>query len=440
MKLYNTLTRQIEDFEPLEANRVGLYACGPTVYDRAHIGNMRTNIVVDLLARLLRFLGYQLTAVMNITDIDDKMIAKADQQGISLSELAEQYETLFFEDLARLNIELLDVYPRATEHFPEMKQLLNTLVEKGFAYEKNGEVYFSINKFKAYGRLSQLDKRQVKAGARVAVDEYDKENPQDFALWKLDEATRSHDHELTRGGGRPGWHLECSAMAMKYLGPTIDIHIGGIDLLFPHHENEIAQSEAATDQPFVRYFVHVEHLLIDNQKMSKSLNNFYTLEDIIERGIDPLAYRYLMLSAHYRTRLNFTWQSLEAAAKTLESIHQLAYRPIQLTDTERRETLEAVTDALKNDLDTPKALALLHQAGSYDLWLAFEPVLGLGLAQAAGPIPQEIEALARRRQVAKASQDYAEADALRRQIEAGGYQIEDRSDSYRLIPKDRPNA
>lgn len=434
MKIYNTLTHTVEEFVPLTDRQVSMYTCGPTVYDQAHIGNMRTYILADLLVRALRLLGYQVTHVMNITDIDDKMIERAEREGISLSDLAERFESLFFEDLARLNIELADIYPRATEHFPEMKQLLNQLVEKGFAYEKNGEVYFDISKFKPYGRLSQLDKRQIKPGARVAVQEYDKDDVSDFVLWKVDEVTRAHDHDLTRGGGRPGWHLECSAMSMKYLGSTLDIHVGGVDLIFPHHENEIAQSEAATDKPFARYFVHGEHMQIDGQKMSKSKGNMYTLADVEQHGVDPLAFRYLVFSAHYRTKLNFTWESLEGAAKALEGIRQLAYRESTLTPEEKQHVLSEGMTILQNDLDIPKLLALLHQANDFALWLAFEPVLGLGLAEVRQAIPAEIEQLAKERLAAKQQNDYATADQLRSQIEQAGYRVEDTSDGYRIIP------
>lgn len=434
MKLSNTLTHNIDTFEPLEPGKVGVYTCGPTVYDRAHIGNMRTYILSDLVVRTLELLGYDVTHVMNITDIDDKMIERAEREGISLSELAERFENMFFEDLASLNIQLADVYPRATEHFPEMKQLLNTLIDKGFAYEKDGEVYFDISKFKSYGRLSQLDKRQIKPGARVAVQEYDKDDVSDFVLWKVDQVTKDHQHALTKGGGRPGWHLECSAMSMKYLGSTLDIHIGGADLIFPHHENEIAQSEAATDKPFARYFVHGEFMLIDNKKMSKSLNNIYSVGDIVERGIDPLAYRYLVLSTHYQSKLNFTWDSLEGAAKTLEGIRQLAYRESTLSDEQKQQYLEQGMAVLQDNLNTPKLLAILHEANDFALWLAFEPALGLRLNEVRQEIPAEIQELAEKRLAAKKEKNFLLSDQLRLQIQEAGYQVEDTQEGYRIIP------
>lgn len=420
MKLFNTLTRQVESFKPLVDKKVGIYSCGPTVYDRAHLGNWRTYILADLVVRTLRLLGFEVFHVMNVTDIDDKMIERAHREKISLSELAERYETIFFSDLAKLNIELADIYPRATEHFSEMKQLLNQLVEKGVAYEKDGSVYFSISKFSEYGRLSHLEKRQLKPGARVATDEYSKENVNDFALWKQD---------------RPGWHLECSAMSMRYLGPTIDIHLGGVDLIFPHHENEIAQSQAATGKPFVRHWVHGEHILIDGQKMAKSANNFYSVADIEKEGLDPLAYRYLVLMTHYRQKLNFSWTSLQAAAKTLNGIRELAWRPFEHNAKQKKTILEQGMAALTDDLDTPKLLALLHQANNYDLWLAFEPVLGLGLASTNDSLPESVKQLAKERWQVKNAGHYDQADLLRKQIELAGYRIEDQSDGWRLIPR-----
>lgn len=424
MKIHNTLSRSIETFTPLHDKEVGVYTCGPTVYGRAHLGNMRTYLLADVLVRTFRFLGYHLTHVMNITDIDDKMIARAHQEGIALSDLAKRYEDLFFGDIAKLNIEQADVYPRATEHFPEMKQLLNILLDKGFAYEKNGEAYFDISAFKAYGRLSRLDKRQIKPGARVKVDEYDKDDVNDFALWKID------------GAPRPGWHLECSAISMKYLGPTFDIHIAGVDLIFPHNENEIAQSEAATEKPFVRYFVHGEHMLVEGQKMSKSLGNTFTVADIEGRGIAPLAYRYLVLSTHYRSKLNFTWDSLESAERTLEGIRQLAYRESTHTPEKKRTLLAEGMSVLKEDLDTPKLLALLHQANDYYLWQAFEPVLGLGLesSQALGEKSPKLAALLEQYEAARKMKAYVQSDTYRKEIEQLGYIVEDTETGTRLIP------
>lgn len=421
MRIYNSLTKSIEEFVPLTPGKVGLYSCGPTVYNRAHIGNMRTFILADLLVRTLKFLGFEVKSVMNITDIEDKMIERAAKEGIALSDLAAKFETLFFADLASLNCQLFDYYPRATEHFPEMKSLLNTLVEKGFAYEKEGSVYYDISKFKPYGKLSQLEKRTLKTGARISSDEYTKDNPNDFALWKEN---------------RPGWHLECSAMSMRYLGPTLDLHLGAVDLIFPHHENEIAQSEAATEKPYTRYFVHGEHMLIDHQKMSKSLNNFYTLADIEQQGIDPIAFRYLILTAHYRTQLNFTWESLASAAKALDGIKQLAYRPSQLTEAEKLKFMEEAMTALEDDLDFPNLLATLHKAGDYPLWQAFEPVLGLGLTEQS-MIPEKINQLVADRDLAKKNRDFELADKIRTVIEKQGFSLEDTPTGTRVVAKEK---
>jgi cysteinyl-tRNA synthetase len=269
----------------------------------------------------------------------------------------------------------------------------------------------------------------------VAVDEYDKNNANDFVLWKVDEVTRGHQHEPTKGAGRPGWHLECSAMSMKYLGPTIDIHIGGVDLIFPHHENEIAQSEAATEKPFVRYFVHGEFITVDGQKMAKSVGNIYSVEDIEEQGIDPLAYRYFVLGGHYRSKMNFTWEALQGAAKALEGIRQLAYRPTEIEPETKKSILEQGMAALENDLDTPKLLAILHEANNYDLWLAFEPILGLGLKVPEVAVPDQIQALLDKREEARKAGDYLTADQHRAAIEKSGYLIEDTSSGARLIPK-----
>lgn len=438
MKLYNTLSRTVEEFKPSGARRIGVYTCGPTVYDRAHLGNMRTYILSDVLVRSLKLNGYTVTHVMNITDIDDKMIDRAQHEGMALSKLAEKYEGLFLEDMAKLNIETPSVLPRATEHFPEMKQLLNTLVEKGYGYESGGSVYFDISKFPTYGKLSRLDKRQIKPGARVASDEYAKDDVNDFALWKVDPVTTGHRHELTKGAGRPGWHLECSAMSMKYLGATIDIHLGGVDLIFPHHENEIAQSEAATAKPFVRYFVHGEHMLVDGAKMSKSLGNVYGLADIEKKGIDPLAFRYLILSTHYRSKLNFTWDSLQAAARALKRVNELAYRPKDLTDGQKQQYIKAGYEALNNDLDTPRLLAILHEADSYDLWQAFEPVLSLGLdLNIRVSQDVKVEALVEVYKEAKARKDYVKSDRIRHQIKDQGFKVEDTEGEPRVIPIDK---
>ncbi|MEK9146679.1 MAG: cysteine--tRNA ligase, partial [Patescibacteria group bacterium] len=320
LKLYNFLSRKIEEFEPI-GKVVGLYTCGPTVYDYVHIGNWRTFVFEDVLKRVLIFDGYKVKHVMNITDIDDKIIKRSREQGIEFRQLTARYEKAFFDDLLELNILTADVYPQATEHIDSMISVIEALLAKGFAYKADDGVYFSAEKFKNYGELSGLEKRKLKKGARIASDQYDKESWADFVLWKFPSTRWARSGQVPQepawdapfGRGRPGWHIECSAMSMKYLRGTIDIHTGGVDLLFPHHENEIAQSEAATGKKFVNFWLEGEHLLVEGEKMAKSLGNIFTLTDVVKKSFDPIALRYLFLTAHYRSKLNFTWKSLEAA-------------------------------------------------------------------------------------------------------------------------------
>ena len=306
MRFFNTLTRSLEEFREIEKGKIGLYTCGPTVYDFPHIGNYRSYVFEDLVKRFFLFLGLRVNHVMNITDIDDKTIRKANELGVPLDEVTRKYIDAFHADLRTLHILPADVYPRATEHIPEMLKLISVLLEKGFAYEKDGSVYFSIERFKEYGRLANIDRENLKLGAAVAADadEYEKESIQDFVLWKGKKPGEPF-WPAPFGEGRPGWHIECSAMSMKYLGPHFDIHMGGVDNIFPHHENEIAQSECANGETFVNYWLHCQHLVVDNKKMSKSLGNFYTLGDLLQRGFDPMAVRYLLISTHYRKLLEF---------------------------------------------------------------------------------------------------------------------------------------
>ena len=312
MRLFNTYAKKKVEFIPLEEGIVRMYTCGPTVYDYAHIGNFRTYIFEDLLRRWLKFKGYRLIQVMNITDIDDKTIKGSNDEGIPLSEYTKKYSEAFFSDLDVLRIERAEHYPRATEHIQDMINLIEKLICKGFAYIADDGVYFSIEKFPKYGRLSGFNISEVKSGARVSQDEYDKEDVRDFALWKFRRPNEPF-WEAPFGAGRPGWHIECSAMSIKYLGETFDIHTGGVDNIFPHHENEIAQSESATGKQFVRYWLHSAHLIVDGKKMSKSLGNFYILRDLLDKGFNPIAIRYLLLSTHYRKQLNFTFTGLQAS-------------------------------------------------------------------------------------------------------------------------------
>lgn len=324
LKLYNTLTNTIEPFKEINEGKVGLYMCGPTVYDSAHIGNFRSNTFQDIVRRYLIYSGYDVKHVMNITDIDDKIIKKALDQNVSIQEITKEHTESFFNDLDNLNIMKADVYPKATEHIEEMKDMVSTLLKKEFAYKKGDSVYFNIEKFDTYGKLANITKENLRVGVSVDKDEYDKDNVQDFVLWK-ERKGKEHYWKTEFGDGRPGWHLECSAMSTKYLGNHFDIHIGGVDLIFPHHENEIAQAECTTNEKFVNYWLHCQHLVVDNKKMSKSLKNFYTLKDLTDKGYDPMEIRYLLMSSHYRKLLNFTFEGLSNAGKSLKRINEFLF-------------------------------------------------------------------------------------------------------------------
>lgn len=321
IKFYNTLTKKKEAFKPLKEGQACMYNCGPTVYSYAHIGNFRSYVFADLLKRYLEWKGFRVKQVMNLTDVDDKTIRNSRKEGVSLREFTERYSKAFFQDLKTLNIRPATLYPKATEHIKEMVALVKELEKKGYAYKGNDAIYYKISQFRDYGKLSGTSLEGLKAGARVKQDEYDKAKASDFALWKFwDKEDGEVFWETEIGKGRPGWHIECSAMSMKYLGETFDIHTGGVDLIFPHHENEIAQSEAATGKRFVRYWLHNEHLLVDGQKMAKSLGNFFTLRDLLKKGHSPKAIRYLLLSGHYRTKLNFTPDAMKSAEETMKGL------------------------------------------------------------------------------------------------------------------------
>jgi cysteinyl-tRNA synthetase len=370
LKIYNTLTRKKEIFKPIKPGFVGMYTCGPTVYDFAHIGNLRAFVFQDFFKRYLKYKGYKVKHVMNITDVDDKTIKNSRREGISLEEYTKRYKKAFFEDLEKLNIQKADIYPEATKHIKEMVELVKVLIKKGYAYKgKDGSVYYDISEFKEYGKLSHLKLKKLKLGARVSHDEYEKEEMADFALWK---AWSPEDGdvfwETEIGKGRPGWHIECSAMSMKYLGKTFDIHMGGIDLIFPHHENEIAQSEAATGQKFVNYWVHNEHLIVEGRKMSKSLGNFYTLRDLGD--YDPMAIRYVLLSTHYRQQLDFSMNKIKEAENVLKKLRDFISNVATISsntkDAKEDESVEKmVNNLLKNfeeamDNDLNISLALKH--------------------------------------------------------------------------------
>jgi cysteinyl-tRNA synthetase len=369
IRLFNTLSGKVEEFQPLENNQVRMYACGPTVYDYGHIGNFRTFIAVDILSRFLRQSGYKVRHVMNITDVDDKIIRNSVQAGVPLKEFTAKFEKAFLEDAAALNIQQPKLV-RATEHIPEMAEFIAKLVEKGFAYRtEDGSYYFRIAKFPGYGKLSKKDFEGMEDGARVDVDEYEKDNARDFALWKAPKPGET-SWESKIGPGRPGWHIECSVMSMQELGESFDLHAGGEDLIFPHHENEIAQSESATGKPFARFWFHARFLLVEGEKMSKSLGNFFTVRDLILKGHRPSAIRYLLASVPYRHQLNFTFDGLQQAAASVERLRGFRQRistgsfpegSSLSMSTLASETSQRLTDALADDLNTAQAQAAVFE-------------------------------------------------------------------------------
>ena len=453
LNLHNTLTGRVEPFAPEHPPEVRMYVCGLTVYGRGHIGNYRTLVATDLLRRTLKYKGFRVKEVMNITDVDDRIIALAAKAGSDLRSFTAAHIASFEEDLAAMRMERPEIVPRATDHIPEMVDLITRLIERGHTYTAEGSVYFRIASFPEYGKLSQLDVAGMKAGARVDTDKYDKENARDFVLWKLkaDEPAWAQ-WDAPFGRGRPGWHIECSAMSMKYLGETFDLHCGGVDLIFPHHENEIAQSECGTGKTFVRHWAHAEHLLIDDATMSKSKGNFFTLPDVAARGHSYESIRYLLSQAHYRTQLNFTWEGLQHAAAALERIHGFARRLLEVDtagpvgDAVRAaaERAEAEFDrALGDDLNTPEALAAVHYlVGEGNALLAAGAVTVEGAGVLRGALERmdavfavllpaedrltpEEQKLYDERQSARARRDFAGADAARKRLEALGVVLED---------------
>jgi cysteinyl-tRNA synthetase len=461
IRLFNTLTREKEPFIPLEEGEVRMYTCGPTVYDYAHIGNFRAFIFEDLLKRWLKHRGFKVTHIMNLTDVDDKTIKGSKSLHIPLKQYTDFYAKAFFEDAAALNIEPANIYPRATDHVPEMVTLIKTLLAKDFAYKgDDGSIYFAINKFPDYGKLSKIQVHELKAGARVRVDEYAKEEAQDFALWKAWTPEDGNVYwETELGKGRPGWHIECSAMSMKYLGDTFDIHVGGVDNMFPHHENEVAQSEAATGKPFVRYWLHNEHLLVEGKKMAKRFGNYYTFRDLQKKGCDTMAIRYLLLSTHYRQQFNFTFEGLEAARSGVERLGNVIRRLqaadgkssgdkiVQLIDNVER----CFGDAMDDDLNVSVALASLfdfvreinnlldannvskHEASQvHSLLKSFDKVLGVvGEVKEQETLPKEAQDLIAKREEARRAKDWKTADTLRKQLKAMDIIIEDTQQGVR---------
>jgi len=432
LKLYNTLTRKKETFKPIKKGEVKLYSCGPTVYNYAHIGNLRTYIFNDLLVRSLKFLGYKTTQVMNLTDVDDKTIKSSKKEGITLKELTDKYTKIFFDDLHALNVTNPDLVIKATQSINEMVKLVQVLMKKGYAYKTEDGIYFSISKFKGYGKLAQLDKIRSRK-ARIKNDEYDKENAQDFALWKFwtpEDGNVFWETEI--GKGRPGWHIECSAMSMKKFGPSLDIHTGAIDLIFPHHTNEIAQSEAATGKKFVNYWLHGGFLTMSEGKMSKSLGNVIYLRNLIEQGFKPLEYRYLCLSTHYRMPLSFNEESLNSAKNAYQRLKNLAS---ELKDDKKKNEkyLKEFTKALEDDLNMPNALSVLwimlrdeKAEGKYQTLKEMDKVLGLDVFKKDKiEIPRKVKELAEQRENARKNKDWKKADELREKIKQLGFILED---------------
>ncbi|MBN2458492.1 cysteine--tRNA ligase [Candidatus Woesearchaeota archaeon] len=467
LRFYNTLTRKKQDFVPIKDGKAGIYSCGPTVYDYVHIGNLRAFMCSDILRRYLKYRGYAVTHVMNITDVDDKTIRDSIKKGISLKEHTGPYTDAFFSDLKTLNIEPVEHYPKATETIDEMVALVKKLLELGYAYRAGDGIYFSIAKFPGYGKLAGLNKAALIAGAskRVRSDEYDKDSAHDFVLWKFwDKADGDVFWETEIGKGRPGWHIECSAMSMKYLGETFDIHTGGIDLIFPHHQNEIAQSEAATKKRFVNYWLHNEYMLVDGEKMSKSLGNFYKLKDILERGYSPEAVRYLLMSSQYRQKLNFTFESLEAAEKAVKRFREFMDRLPDLMhdhkkaadchdvgiETSVEKAKAAFIDAMDDDLNISGGLGVIFdlirevnrlaaEAGISakdaeqvrSVMLGFDEVLGV-IREEKQDIPEDVTKIAEERKKARDARDWKTSDMLRDKIKGMGYSIEDTKEGYRL--------
>lgn len=352
MKFYNTFTRRKEVFKPIKKNEVKLYSCGPTVYNFAHIGNFRSFIFVDILKRYLKFKKYKVKHVMNITDVDDKIIKKCSENNFSLEEYTDKYKKAFFDDLKTLNIQKADIFPKATAHISDMVKLIQKLLDKGIAYKTDdGSIFFNINKFPDYGKLQKLDKDQMKKGERVETDEYGKDSAYDFALWKGYKPKDGDSYWDTEiGKGRPGWHIECSAMSAKYLGETFDIHTGGVDLIFPHHENEIAQSEAANGKKFVNYWMHCEYLGLKDSKMSKSLGNTVYIKDLIKKNYSARAIRFVLLSIHYRQKLNFSFEQLDSAEKTLKKFDDFKYEldNVENSNVENEKIIDLSNKMLQN--------------------------------------------------------------------------------------------
>lgn len=469
IRFFNTLTREKERFVPLETGKVRMYTCGPTVYDYAHIGNFRTFVFEDLLRRWLEFRGFRVLQVMNLTDVDDRTISAARKFNVPLAEHTKQFVDAFFEDIKSLNLERAEHYPRATEHVSEMVALIKKLLDKGYAYKaEDGSIYFDISKFQDYGKLSKFKVEELKAGARVRADDYEKAEAEDFALWKAwteEDGPVFWDTEI--GKGRPGWHIECSAMSMKYLGETFDIHTGGVDNMFPHHENEIAQSEAATGKKFVNYWLHGEHLLVEGKRMAKRFGNYYTLRDLLSKGYDPTAVRYLLLSTHYRQQFNFTFEGLAAAKSAVERLTNFVRRLSEAKGSgsgeQAKQLMEKVRrdfgSAMDDDLNIGQALAALFEfvrdvnnlvdSGKLSkaeaeevrgLMVTFDKVLGvIGEVSVEEGLSREAKELIRLREEARKAKDWKRADEIRVQLKTMGVIVEDTPQGVRWRVEKTPS-
>lgn len=461
LRFHNTLSGQVEDFHPLNEGQVRMYYCGPTVWDYGHIGNFRSAIYTDLLSRYLRYKGYRVTHVMNITDVEDRIIALSKERGVTIDEYTAKYIEALWEDFDALGCVRPDIVPRATRHISEMVSLIERLEERGHAYRSDDSVYYRISSFPEYGKLSKINfaGNIVGASERVDTDKYDKEDARDFALWKGAESPDEPAWDTLLGRGRPGWHIECSAMSMRYLGETFDIHAGGIDLVFPHHENEIAQSEGATGRQFARYWIHYEHLKVNGESMSKSKGNYYTFRDVVARGFSPVAVRYFLFSVPYRKQLNFTFDALRGAEKTVEGLRDFRLRLKEtrsepgLNPTLHESTERALKDfeaGLDDDLNTSVALAALHNLAR-DVNTAIDhhavrednkreilevldrinTVLNIFEDEPSAMLDAEIQALIDERQEARRRRDFARADEIRDKLATRGITLEDTKDGVR---------
>jgi len=458
IQFYNTLSGKLEPFNPITPGEIKLYTCGPTVYDYSHIGNCRAYIFEDLLKRFLIFKGYKVKHVMNITDVDDKTIKGANAEGIKLQEYTKKYIDTFFEDINVLNILKADFYPRATEHIQDMVKMIKGLLQKGYAYKKDGSVYFSIAKFPNYGQLSKINLEELKPGERIESDEYEKENVNDFALWKNKKEGEPF-WETEIGAGRPGWHIECSVMSSKYLGQTFDIHCGGTDNIFPHHENEIAQSEAYSGKKFVNYWIHCHHLIVDGEKMSKSKGNFFTLRDLLNKNVNPSILRFLLLSTHYRKMLNFSFKALEQASASFQRIKDFLYelknRSFEEGENEEiplliEEMNQNFTGGLNDDLNIAVALRaifemirkvniLISQGKIYredadklvSSFNSLDEVLGVLHEEKEEMLPSEILKIIEEREKARKEKNYKLADQIRDELLRKGIVLEDTKDGVR---------